>query len=223
MANAVVIFNMDTCISKVIKLGEESVSYSRVVFDGASFWLAVHNKNAIAQWTYETRETTMHTNFPDEFKGAPEKNNFSQIIYFKNKIWAFPLFSNMVLCIDLADGSISCNESFYGDNMFSSAIGIEEDNIYAFDRNTEELFLYNHPTQTVKKTHLQLQMPDIDRKRVIPNLLDNSKYDDIYHENENCNILDFLLCLENLSSQYTSSFVGDSIGKRIYMSIRDRI
>jgi hypothetical protein len=202
-ANAVVIFDMDTCISKVYEVGSKTCLYSGICFDGTNYWLSPRYDGPIVKWnpkaTYKEYQS-----FPDGFISG--MLSFWNICCSDAYVWLFPNQANMALKINVQDERIVIAEEFQqecefdlpgcSNYIFSKVIG---DEIFAHTGKTNRLISYNNRTghrreesvllsrkaiNAMKPMRLQFFIKDIAKCK--------TEYDCYYYENAFLALNDFL-------------------------------
>jgi CDP-glycerol glycerophosphotransferase (TagB/SpsB family) len=109
-ANAVLVFDMKTCTSRVYEVGSKGHAYSGICFDGKDCWLSPRRDGPIVRWNPDTRECREYADFPDGFVGGDF--GFLNIRCANGFVWLFPARANMTLKVDVSDGKITEAEEF---------------------------------------------------------------------------------------------------------------
>jgi hypothetical protein len=104
-ANAVVMFDMEAGTSVVHEVGSSGCGYSGVCFDGENIWLSPRHNSPVVRWNPKTYECKEYADFPESFTGA--KYGFWNILYADGCVWLFPFAANMVLKVNIRNGSIA--------------------------------------------------------------------------------------------------------------------
>ncbi len=201
-ANAVVIFDMDTCISNVFEVGSKKCRYSGICFDGTNYWLSPRYDGPIVKWNPKGiyRE---YESFPRGYISG--MLSFLNIRYSSGYVWLFPNQANMALKIDICDESITIAEEFQqececdllGPNyIFSKIIG---DVIFTCTGKTNHLIAYNCETENRREEAVLLSQKATDAIRSIRSnafIKDTAacktEYDCYYFENAFSNLTDFI-------------------------------
>jgi streptogramin lyase len=109
-ANAVLMFDMETCVSRVYEVGSKGSDYSGICFDGNDYWLAPSCDGPIVRWNPDMGKHKEYADFPDGFAGGVP--GFLNIRYSNGFVWLFPARANMALKIDVRDGKITETKEF---------------------------------------------------------------------------------------------------------------
>jgi len=163
-ANAVAIFDMDTCTSKVYEVGSKGCCYSGICYDGSNYWLSPKFNGPIVKWNPNTAFKEFD-NFPDGF--SVNEGSFSNICCSGGYIWMFPNEANMALKINLQDESIVVAEEFQEkcecDNTDSCYFFsmVSNDIIYAFMGKTKRLISFDCKSKQRREGNLLPSVKDI--------------------------------------------------------------
>lgn len=200
-ANAVVVFDMDTCISKVYEVGSKKCRYSGICFDGNDYWMSPRLDGPVVRWNPDTTYTE-YNDLPDGFEYGTL--SFWTIRYSAGYVWLFPNQANMALKINIQDERIEvaqefqpeCESDLPGPNyIFSKEIG---ENIFAFTGKTNHLIGYNYRTGNRREEPILLMGDVKDAVAIgLKTLLKDpaaceTEFDCLFYENEVASINDFL-------------------------------
>jgi hypothetical protein len=155
-ANAVVVFNLKKCVSKVYKVGDAKYSYKNMCHDGNNFWILPRTNTPVIKWNPDLNIYKEYNNFPNGFVDGDF--NFVGINYLNGFIWLFPYNANMSLKINIEDDSIMIADEFQNEcylheghlsninYRFSTTI---ENKIYSLSGKTNQFIEYNGETEQV--------------------------------------------------------------------------
>lgn len=195
VANAVVVFNMRTCVSTVYEVGRKGSAFSGICFDGKNYWLSPYNDGIIVCWDRQTGESK-------EYDTGIKGNvlTFIGTIFANGYVWMFPHEEGQVLCIDPQNECIKTVDAFreicseqsdnYLDKVFSM-IKEYHGRILSFAYRSADFIDYNLKTTTMRRYHLTADcLPDIDFATHYGDFQENGMYtlhdylDDIASLNE---------------------------------------
>lgn len=207
-ANAVVVFNMDTCISTIHKAGNKRCSYISVCFDGKDYWLVPKHKEPVVKWNLNTKEYKEYGKFPDGFLSC--EYSFRSTTFSDGYVWLFPNRANMALkinpqaesifvadefqteCIDSKDGA-----ELFSENYMQSAL--IQNKIYAHTGKTNSLLEYDPITGNIRKEPILLSPEAVEllkpiRTQTFIKNVDSceTEYDCYFYENSFSRLPDFL-------------------------------
>lgn len=154
-ANALVVFDMDVCVSTVYEVGSKDCRYSGICFDGHDYWLSPRHSGPVVKWDPDTKAYEEYACFPAGFMSS--KYSFWNINYVRDHVWLFPNKANMALKIDIRGTEICAaevfqsecsyektSESLYTENyIMSKSIG---NRIYAHTGKSNRLIGYDCKT-----------------------------------------------------------------------------
>jgi hypothetical protein len=112
-ANAVVEFNMDTCISTVHEVGKKGYRYNGICFDGENYWLSPRSGTVfpVIKWN---PQTGVLKEYPEVYFDKGD-NGFLPIVYCDGYVWLLPGFAKHAVKIDVRTDKISIAEEFEPD------------------------------------------------------------------------------------------------------------
>lgn len=162
-ANAVVIFDMDKCVSEICEVGSKERKYRNACFDGENYWLSPRFNGPVVKWNLNTKEYKEYNNYPAGFE--PGQVAFCSINYWNNCLWLFPQTANMALKIDVKDGNMAIAEEFmseceykgeeiFGFNYLLSMVA--EDTVYLHTGKTNRFIEYNRQTKQQREKEIAL-------------------------------------------------------------------
>jgi hypothetical protein len=135
--NAIMLFNMKTDDYEVIYVGEKSMRYTSICFDGQNYYLSPHYENYIVKWNKKTSET-LKIELPSSF--SRKKNVYGNFLirYLNEHIWLFPVSANNAYKININTNEITelleLTDFFGNENLnwfYSVDILANENSIYA--------------------------------------------------------------------------------------------
>jgi hypothetical protein len=155
-ANAVVVFDMESCVSVVHVVGSANCRYFDVCYDGECYWLSPLHDGPVVKWNRETGEYKEFDNFPLGYNRA----NYAHraIIFATGQIWLLPYQANMALRINrqteemeiVLEFQAECehiwrrNDDFLPINYI--AVHADEHTLYAHTGKTNRLIACNFRT-----------------------------------------------------------------------------
>ncbi len=108
-ANAVVVFDMESCTSEVYEVGRRKNGYTGICFDGDNYWLSPRFGGPVIRWNPE-KGYKEYGDYPDGFVGG--RGGFWDLRYLNDCVWLFPNQANMALKINVQEESILVAEEF---------------------------------------------------------------------------------------------------------------
>ncbi|MCL2218300.1 MAG: glycosyltransferase [Chitinispirillia bacterium] len=154
-ANAVVVFDMETCVSEVCGLGNRGRRNWGICFDGENCWLPPRFDGPIVKWNPVTREYKEYNNYPAGFKCEQGKPGIGAANIWGGYLWIFPNNANMALKVDIKDGSMAVLEGFSdereinGERVFPHGYitsRVIEEKIYLHNGRTNHFMEYDRET-----------------------------------------------------------------------------
>jgi len=124
-ANALILFDMDSGVSKTFTLGKAGNRYVCACFDGTDYWLC-SIKGSIYRWNQDNNELT---NVVPAISEDQSGQMFIDIIYLDGHIWAFPYKADFVIKIDTSNNGIEKVD------IFDSELSSKEMNVSLYDGN----------------------------------------------------------------------------------------
>ena len=164
-ANAVVIFDMEVCTSKVYEVGEKGYQYNGICFDGADYWLSQGLNGPVVKWNPAT-VYKKYNSFPDGFVGNGPPV-FWNICYSKGYVWLLPNLANMALKIDIRNDHIDIAEEFQPEchkndftpyYIFSKVIA---DKLFAHTGKSNRLIEYDCNTNERREESVAISEEDV--------------------------------------------------------------
>jgi hypothetical protein len=105
-ANSIMIFNMETGICEVKDVGEKSMRYTSICFDGQNYYLSSHYENYVVKWNRETNKT-LKIELPSSFSRKKNIHGSFFIKYLNDHIWLFPVSANNAYKININTNEIT--------------------------------------------------------------------------------------------------------------------
>jgi hypothetical protein len=152
-ANAVVEFEMDTCVSKIYEVGIKNNSYRDICFDGCDYWILPRRSSYVIKWNPKTDTYKEYNTFPEGFISG--KVSFFNIHFLNGYVYLIPYHANMAIKINVKTDEISIAEPFQSEceieceqsNIFNYLTSINVgDKVYAFTGKTHRLIGYDCKT-----------------------------------------------------------------------------
>ncbi|MFC5528949.1 hypothetical protein [Cohnella yongneupensis] len=100
-ASAVVIFDMEKCVSTVRPIEGTNIGFGGICFDGEQYWLTPRKNGSITRWDRKRNKFEELTAFPEGYVGGGFP--FGHPIYVNGSICLFPVQANMAIKIDAGD------------------------------------------------------------------------------------------------------------------------
>jgi len=155
---SVLLFNMDTCESHLNYIGNEIGAFSGICFDGENYWISPLYEGSVVKWNAVDNSCKMFCDYPKGFSVADARESFFFAHYSNGFVWLFPHGANMVLKINVCDGTISIAEEFqqklgceadtcYSFNYLFATVS--DNMIYSFIEKTNKFVLYNTETSEI--------------------------------------------------------------------------
>jgi CDP-glycerol glycerophosphotransferase (TagB/SpsB family) len=185
--NALLAFNMETCKSKIYRVGSNNNAYSVMCHHDGFLWLMPRNNGPIVKWKPHTSLYEEFSSLPPDFKG--DNYSFIALIYSQYYLWAFPAGANIVLRIDPNTGNAEKAEIFQQEckahrnpntPRFSMAHS-DGDTIIA-QSGRGNLITYNCKTGEYKTETIRLS--EKAKASLIPNLLQTMAASGIEHSRD---------------------------------------
>lgn len=105
-SNIVLILDTSNDSVKLAKVGENNNGSWSIVDDGKAFWILPYIGGKVIKWDISTGKIDEFAGYPHGFKYRDKM--FIKGVFCHGKIIAVPTQANMVLSIDVTDGSMSC-------------------------------------------------------------------------------------------------------------------
>lgn len=116
-ANAVVEFDMESCVSTVHEVGSKENFYSGICFDGNSYWLAPYHGGAVVKWDPRTLAWTEYDGYPPDI--LLKQFSFAHIGYAAGYVWLLPANANMALKINVSSGVMEQADEFLKEDDYA--------------------------------------------------------------------------------------------------------
>ncbi|MBB6732243.1 hypothetical protein [Cohnella zeiphila] len=109
-ANAIVIFDMETCKSVVQTVENVQHGFEGVCGDAEQYWLTPRKHTEIVRWNRKDNTFTKLNEFPQEFVGGTY--SFTLPIYANRSVWLLPKQANQIIQINEEDGKMTSFDGF---------------------------------------------------------------------------------------------------------------
>ncbi|MDR1961320.1 MAG: hypothetical protein LBQ16_03465 [Gracilibacteraceae bacterium] len=159
-ANAVVVFDMETCVSTVHEAGGKKHYFAGICGDGRDYWLAAKDGGSVIKWDAGTKQYTEYRDFPPGFAGGD--HGLWKMVRMGGHVWLFALQANMTLKLRLRDGKILPAKEFPGGDYWMAVTSGSA--IYAFNGKSRRLTMLD--TVTGRRREEAVLVPDGIRERV---------------------------------------------------------
>jgi hypothetical protein len=166
--NAVVVFDMDSCTSKVYEVGSKGYKYSGICYDSSNYWLSPRFSGPVVKWN-PSGAYKEYWGYPDGFDA--NGYGFWNICYSGGYVWLLPAQANMAIKICILDEHISVADEFQKEcetdlpgmsYIFSTA---SKDMIYAFTGKTNRLLCLDCKTNRLREGNVLLSEKDTEAVR----------------------------------------------------------
>ena len=160
-ANAVLMFDMQTCTGKIYEVGGSKCNYAGMCFDGSNYWLAPRDDGPIVKWNPKTKEYKEFSDFPKGYVKC--RYSFQGIAYVNGYVWLLPSMTNIALKINVQDENISIAEEFQpvcglkGTSLFSQNYIFSKSSgnmIYAETGKDNKFIEYNVKTKELYEKNI---------------------------------------------------------------------
>ncbi|MDL2279612.1 hypothetical protein LJC15_02985 [Desulfovibrio sp. OttesenSCG-928-G11] len=101
-ANAVLEFDLESCLSRLHEVGAKNMSYSGICHDGVNLWLSPLDFGPVVQWRPGSSTWVEHGAYPENMRGA--RQLFAGISHACGQVWLLPRFANLAVKINTASG-----------------------------------------------------------------------------------------------------------------------
>ena len=160
-ANAVVEFDMETCVSVVHEIGKPGCRYSGICFDGESYWLSPRYNTPLVKWNPQTDETKEFKDLHNEDKGI--QNSFLPCVFCSGYVWLLPMKADHAIKIDVSTETISIANEFEFEHQGAPEylgfkylfLQVFNNSIFAYSEKTGDLVEYNCETQKCRKEKIK--------------------------------------------------------------------
>jgi hypothetical protein len=114
-ANAAVIFNMDTCRSKIIEIPSKNNGYQDICFDGEYYWLAArYSGGTIVKWHPE--RGVVEIPVPNGWADS----DYWYVCYANGYAWYFPIHGNTAFKVNTTTDGVEIAEPFMPERRFGN-------------------------------------------------------------------------------------------------------
>jgi len=161
-ANAVVEFNMETCLAIVHEVGQADYRYNGICYDGEDFWLSPRQNTAtpLVKWN---PSIGIIKEFFEIYPEDEAKHNYFPNLYCNGYIWLLPIYAKNAFKIDIQTYEIIIAEEFKNKLYETKKTQrppalpqVLEDSIYAFDSADGKIISYNCKTKKRKEMELHI-------------------------------------------------------------------
>lgn len=104
-ANAIVIFDMETCKSVIQTVESVQHGFEGICGDAGHYWLTPRKHTEIVRWDRKDNTFTKFNEFPQDYDGGTYP--FTLPIYANRSIWLLPIQANQILQITEEDGNMT--------------------------------------------------------------------------------------------------------------------
>ncbi|MCM1136318.1 MAG: CDP-glycerol glycerophosphotransferase family protein [Clostridium sp.] len=111
--NKLLEFNLTDKSWELYDIGEDEMSFSSFLYDGADFWFFAWDGSCVVRWYMEDHETEYYSRMPEGYLGlcssmaSPYTPAFGSIVLLPEEIIVFPHIANMILRVNRVSGEIS--------------------------------------------------------------------------------------------------------------------
>jgi hypothetical protein len=109
-ANAIVIFDMETCKSVIQTVESVQHGFEWICGDVEQYWLIPRKHTGIVQWDRKDNTFTRLNEFPQGYDGGIY--SFTSPIYANRSIWLLPYQANQIIQINAEDGKMTSVDGF---------------------------------------------------------------------------------------------------------------
>ncbi|WP_217596224.1 hypothetical protein [Cohnella sp. GbtcB17] len=109
-ANAIIIFDMETCTSIVQPVENVKHGFSGICYDGERYWITPRKNGGITQWNRKDNSFAILTEFPQGYN--EEAFPFTLPIYANGNVWLLPNHANLIIRMDTKDKKMMSVEEF---------------------------------------------------------------------------------------------------------------
>jgi len=210
-AGATVVFDMETCLLKMIDVYNGKALYGSICYDGECFWLSpLSSTSAIVKVNAETGERTELTQFPPKF--IPGRRPFLISAYADGYVWMLPGVANESLKINIETNEIEIADVFKAENIIDDVtmeqwkfafLKVTDNKLYAFDLTANKLIEYDIRNKTIRRECIKVNKNDLaslarlhDYYLYRHNKKINKAADCIINESDYITITDFINSME---------------------------
>lgn len=236
--NILIAFDVLTHNCNIFKVGIDNYSYMGIQYDGQDYWLSPFSDSTpLIKWN--PQKGVIKSFGKELFPNKVNPYSFHPAIYSSGYIWLVPNGSEYVVKINTLSDEIIIVENFEvdreeaikGKNKFYSVSSIDNC-IYAFNKKTSELSIYNCATDEFKKDILCYSKNAIN---TLPSIINNSfqssvesayvesanfAYADCFYENHTTMLNDYINFVSECEKTSEQSDVEGDVGSTIYQHIR---
>jgi hypothetical protein len=174
-ANAALVFDMDSCQSKIIPIPSKNSGYVKICFDGDSYWLSArHSGGTAVKW--HPVKGTEEIEIPDGWADG----DYWNMCYANGFAWYFPTLGNTAFKVDTATDRAETAEPFMPECRLRESKGADQlanyivayadgDIIYAHTGVSNTHISYN--TKTGERREEAIAISAGDRKRVVDDIV----------------------------------------------------
>lgn len=180
--NRILLFNMDDGSYTIKRIGNYSMGFGDMVYDGESFWLAAVRNNCIIRWNEES-ENTSEYEYPVEDEES-KNTAWSLILSIDNEIMVCYGFSMNIVFIDKNTGKCRQHKGINraltelkrnavsNKEFFSRVQFLDEKNIIIINWKNSSVNIWNFHTQQWK--HIPCRLPEEEMLHMEKKQVENS-------------------------------------------------
>ncbi|MDR2727683.1 MAG: hypothetical protein LBB56_01025, partial [Chitinispirillales bacterium] len=169
-ANAIVIFDMETCTSSITEIGYKKYRHGNFCFDGKNYWFAPRFDGPVVRWNPVTKEYKEFSNYPAGFESG--KICFFKINYSNGYVWLLPYNANMALKINITEETIAIADEFQSECKYNGEAAFEcnyymskvtGDKLYAHTGKSNRLIEYDFNTKQRREEAIAFSEETVER------------------------------------------------------------
>lgn len=203
-ANSILVFNMESCASRIIAVPSKNSGYVKICFDGENYWLSArHSGGTVVKWHPERGVTEI------EIPNGWVDGDYWNICCANGYAWYFPTLGNTAFKVNVDTHEVEIAEPFMpecrlrssnGDNKTANYLMAlaEGDIIYAHTGTSNMRILYN--TKTGERREEAIVISAKDSKKITNDMVLNhcnkesmkSMNDCIFRESATFTLGDFI-------------------------------
>ena len=152
--NIIIEYNLMTKKIKDYQIGDESLKFGSIVYDGNNFWLIPRTNGPIVSWDKKNNKFSVYNKYP---KGFSCTNLFRFAHYTDGNVWLFPEMGNMIIKLDVKTGSMEgickTNGKYYC--SFARDINNSILTISSVGRKNTQLLIIDKSGEIIKKEKVE--------------------------------------------------------------------